>query len=93
MMQQFDVTINDLKFDVVARNTILLLLTLTIQDSTTAKASTLPLSNAEALIHVWYFALFPSYVLSQLQDKVKLLITKVCSKISHKPPSITLKKT
>jgi hypothetical protein len=66
MMQQFDITINDLEFDVVARNTILLLLALTIQDSTTAEASTTPVSNAEALIHVWYSALFPSYVLSQL---------------------------
>ncbi|KAH8674391.1 hypothetical protein BGZ60DRAFT_468760 [Tricladium varicosporioides] len=93
MMQQFDVTMNDLEFDVVARNTILLLLALTIQDSTTAEASTSPLSNAEALIHVWYSASFPSYVLSQLQDRVKPLITEVCSKITHKPPSTTLGET
>lgn len=93
MMQQFDVTMNDLEFDVVARNTILLLLALTIQDSTTAEASTSPLSNAEALIHVWYSASFPSYVLSQLQDRVKPLITEVCSKITHKSPSTTLGKT
>lgn len=93
MMQQFDITMNDLEFDVVARNTILLLLALTIQDSTTVEASTTPLSNAEVLIHVWYSALFPSYVLSQLQDRVKPLIAEVCSKITHKPSSTTLGKT
>ncbi len=32
-------------------------------------------------------------MLSQLQDRVKPLITEVCSKISHKPPSTTLGKT
>ena len=56
MMQQFDITMNDLEFTVVARNAILLLLALTIQDSTTVEASTSPLSNAEVLIHVWYSA-------------------------------------
>lgn len=93
MMQQFDVTINDLEFDVVARNAILLLLALTTQDSTTAEASTPPLSNAEALIHVWYSASFPSYVLSQLQDRVKPLITEVCGKITHKSSNTALSKT
>lgn len=93
MMQQFDITMNDLEFDVVARNTILLLLALTIQDSTTAEASTSLSSNAEALIHVWYSASFPSYVMSQLLDRVKPLITEVCSKITHNPTSTTLGKT
>ncbi|KAH9204815.1 hypothetical protein DL95DRAFT_494481, partial [Leptodontidium sp. 2 PMI_412] len=93
MMQQLDLTMNDLGFDVVARNTILLLLALTIQDWTTVETSTTPLSNAEAFIHVWYSASFPSYVLSQLQDRVKLLIIEVCSKITKKSPSTTLGKT
>ena len=93
MTQQFNVTMNDLEFDVVARNTILLLLALTIQDSTAIEASATPLSTAEALIHVWYSASIPSYVLSLLQDRVKPLITEVCGKIANKPPSATLGKT
>ena len=93
MKQQFDVTMNDLEFDVMARNAILLLLALTAQDSTAVETSTTPLSNAETLIHVWYSASFPSHVLSQLQDRVKPLITEVCSKIPHKPSNTTLGKT
>ena len=92
-MQQFDITMNDLEFTVVARNAILLLLALTIQDSMTVEASTSPLSNSEVLIHVWYSASFPSCVLSQLRDRVKPLISEVCSKIANKPPSTTLGKT
>ncbi|KAL2063905.1 hypothetical protein VTL71DRAFT_4399 [Oculimacula yallundae] len=93
MEQRFDVTLNDLEFDVVARNAILLLLALTIPDSTDVEASIIPLSNAEVLIHVWYSASFPKYVLSQLQDRVKPLITEVCSKITGKPAKTTLGKT
>jgi hypothetical protein len=93
MTQQFDVTMNDLEFDVVARNTILLLLALTIQDSTIVESSTTSLSTAEVLIHVWYSASIPSYVMSLLQDRVKPLITEACSKIANKPPSTTLGKT
>ena len=93
MTQRVDVIMNDLEFDVVARNTILLLLALTIQDSTTVEASTTPFSTAEALIHVWYSASISSYVLSLLQDRVKPLITEVCNKIANKTPSTALGKT
>ncbi|KFY92810.1 hypothetical protein V500_04013 [Pseudogymnoascus sp. VKM F-4518 (FW-2643)] len=88
MTQQFRVTMNDLEFDVVARNVILLLLALTAQDS----ANT-PSDIAEALIHVWYSASIPSSVLSLLQDRVKPLIVEHCSRIADKPPNVVLAKT
>lgn len=83
---------NDREFDVVARNTILLLLALTAQDSTDIQGTTIPLDFAEALIHVWYSALIPSSILSRLQDKVKPMITDVCSRIANKPPNTVLAK-
>jgi hypothetical protein len=91
--QQINVTMNDREFDVVARNTILLLLALTAQDSTDTQGTTLPLDFAEALIHVWYSALIPSSILSHLQDRVKPMIADVCSRIANKPPNTILAKT
>lgn len=79
---------NDLEFDVVARNAILLLLALTAQDS-----SNTPSNIAEALIHVWYSASIPSNVLSLLENRVKPLIVEQCSRIADKPPNAVLAKT
>jgi hypothetical protein len=77
----------------VARNTILLLLAFTIQDSTTIETLNTPSSIAEALIHVWYSAVIPESVLSLLQDRVKPLFTEVCSKFAKEPPTTTLSHT
>lgn len=93
MTQKVNVTMNDIEFDVVARNTILLLLALTVKDSSPAEPSTTILSTTEALIHVWYSTSIPSCVLHMLHDRVKPLIAEVCSKIANKPPSTTLGKT
>jgi hypothetical protein len=91
--QQISVTINDREFDVVARNTILLLLALTAQGSTDIQGTTIPLDISEALIHVWYSALIPSSIMSHLQDRVKPMIVDVCSRIANKPPNTILAKT
>ena len=93
MKQHFDVTINDVEFDIVARTTMLLLLALTLQDSTHDERSNAPLTTAEILIHLWYSASIPAYVLSMLEQKVKPLIVMVCSKIADKLPSTILGKT
>jgi len=93
LTQHLNVTMNDIEFDVVARNTILLLLALTTQDSTTIGTFSTPLSIAEALIHVWYSASIPASVLSLLQDRVKPLITEVCCKFAKEPPTTTLSHT
>jgi hypothetical protein len=84
---------NDREFDVVARNTVLLLLALTAQDSTDIQRTTILFDFAEALIHVWYSALIPSRILLHLQDRVKPMIADVCSRIANKPPNTILAKT
>jgi hypothetical protein len=84
---------NDREFDVVARNTILLLLALTAQDSTDTQATTIPLDFAEMLIHIWYSALIPSSILSRLQERVKPMVAEVCDSIESKPPNTILGKT
>lgn len=95
MTQKFRVAINDLEFDVVARNAILLLLALTSQDSTnlgeTEEPNT-PTDIAEALIHIWYSASIPSSVLSLLQNRVKPLIVELCGRIADRPPNAVLAK-
>jgi hypothetical protein len=85
MTQQINVTMNDREFDVVARNTILLLLAFTAEDALS--------DTVEALIHVWYSALIPSSVLSRLQDTVKPLIEDVCSRIAGELPDTILSET
>jgi len=89
--QQINVTMNDREFNVVARNTILLLLALTATDTETLHIPSCTI--VEALIHVWYSASIPSDVLSLLQNRVKPLISDVCSKIANRPRNATLGKT
>ncbi|CZR50286.1 uncharacterized protein PAC_00158 [Phialocephala subalpina] len=84
---QIRITMNDLDFHVVARNTILLLLALTTTSTSTIE------QTAEVLIHVWYSSSIPSSVMSTLQDRVKPLIAEVCKKIANKSPDSILGKT
>ena len=77
----------------MARNTVLLLLALTAQDSTDIQGTAIPLDFAEALIHVWYSALIPSSILSRLQERVKPMIAEVCSRIANEPLNTILGKT
>ena len=84
---------NDREFDVVARNTILLLLAFATQDTADIKGTTTALDTAEVLLHVWYSALIPSGVLSWLQERVKPLIAEVCGRIADKPPNSIFSKT
>lgn len=87
---------NDMEFDVVARNVVLLLLALTSQDSNNDSKITetnTPADIAEALIHVWYSATIPSSVMSLLQNRVKPLFVELCSRIGDKPPNAVLSKT
>jgi hypothetical protein len=93
MTQQISVTINDREFDVVARNTILLLLALTGQDSTEAEENSMPIDLSAALMHVWYSASISSGIYSYLQHRVKPLITDVCNRAADKPSSDVLSET
>lgn len=90
MTQQISVTMNYREFGVVARNTILLLLALTAQDSTDSEDNSTPIDMAAALIHVWYSASFSSGIYFYLQNRVKSLISDVCGRAANKPPTDVL---
>ncbi|KAF8860575.1 hypothetical protein BDZ45DRAFT_619601 [Acephala macrosclerotiorum] len=70
-----DVVINDIDIDIVARNTILLLV-----------AMNFPAEEAASMIlHLWYSALVPQGLLDHLQNTIMPLIQDVCTKIREKP--------
>jgi hypothetical protein len=90
--QQISVTINDRDFDVVARNTILLLLALTTECTADAGPSSLS-DCVDVLIHFWYSAFLPARALCWLNEKVKPLIDEVCSQIDDNSSDSILEKT
>jgi hypothetical protein len=71
------ITINDIDFDVVARNIILLLLALTVSE---------PQKAIESMIHCWYSA---SIRLTDYRclEALRKLIEEVCTKISSRAPN------
>lgn len=71
-------TVNDWEFDVVARNTITLLLIFASLDEISSDPTSYG-PMAEALIHVWYSAFITQTLLSSLQDKVGALLRNSCS--------------
>lgn len=81
--QRCEVHINDIEEDVVVRNVILLLTALSFDKN----------SAAEAMLHLWYSALIPRWVLSSLETKVLPLIKDVCNKTRDKPDHTLLGKT
>lgn len=66
------IVINDIDFDVVARNAVMLLLALTIEDQQQA---------VETILHCWYSALIRPADFKHLES-LHLLIEDVCVKIS-----------
>ncbi|OBT80489.1 hypothetical protein VF21_00845 [Pseudogymnoascus sp. 05NY08] len=82
--QPIDITINDLDLDIVARNVIMLLIALTVDNIDEA---------ADCIIHIWYSALIRKSDLDILQQRVRPLIEDVCEKIRSKLPSAILAKT
>lgn len=89
----FQATVNDCEFEVVARNATLLLLALTTEDTRTAADSSGVWNSAESLIHLWYSAFICLDLKSQLQARVKPLIADVCNRIIKKPVHALLGKT
>ncbi len=67
--QSVEVIINDHDVDVVARNAILLLIALVVEDMDEA---------VECIIHVWYSALIRKSDLDILQIKIRPLVKGVC---------------
>jgi hypothetical protein len=90
--QHVDVTVNDWEFDVVARNTItLLLIFASLDDISSDPASYGPV--AEALIHVWYSTFITQTLLSSLQDKVGALLRNSCTHSTELTSGGMVKKT
>lgn len=79
-----EVVVNDLDFDVVARNIILLLIFLVLND---------PSEAAEYTLHLWYSAMVTNHCLTFLQTRLKPMIQEVCDKIAKKPRTTLLGKT
>ncbi|KAF7552086.1 hypothetical protein G7046_g7521 [Stylonectria norvegica] len=78
------ITVNDLDFQVVARNAIMLLLLLSVDEIEQAD---------DSVIHIWYSSMLRKSDLDLLQTKVRPLIEEVYKKISDRSPQTFLAKT
>jgi hypothetical protein len=69
------ITINDVDFDVAARNTIMMMIALAVE----------PVEKAvDCIIHVWYSTLVRQYDIDILQSYVRPMIEEMCEKIKSK---------
>ncbi|KAJ6011517.1 hypothetical protein N7451_002929 [Penicillium sp. IBT 35674x] len=71
------ITINDFDIDLVARNVIMLLVALVVDDMDEA---------VDCIIHVWYSALMRASDMVVLETRIRPLIRDVCDKLKNKPP-------
>ncbi|KAF2800286.1 hypothetical protein K505DRAFT_382762 [Melanomma pulvis-pyrius CBS 109.77] len=79
---QCSVVMNDIDFDIVARNAIFLLIAFHLK----------PEDATPAIIHLWYSAFLPPSILAMLQEKILPLIDDVCTKIANKSDNVPLGK-
>ncbi|TLD18871.1 extracellular exo-polygalacturonase [Venturia nashicola] len=77
-------TLNDRDLDIVARNTIMLILLLAVEDTATA---------VDCVLHVWYSAQIEKSHMELLNSAVRPLIEDMCHKIAEKSENILLAKT
>ncbi|KAH6968167.1 hypothetical protein DER45DRAFT_495904, partial [Fusarium avenaceum] len=70
------ITMNDIDFDIVARNVIMLLIALTCKDQDAA---------IDCIIHVWYSAFIRKSDLDIIQQRVRPLIADICEEHKDKP--------
>jgi hypothetical protein len=92
-MSKVDMTINDLDFEVMARNTMLLLYVLSSLDETHSTDETDVGSIAEALIHLWYSAFLTVELNSNFRLRVLPFFTEVCEKTKNEKMHATIEKT
>ncbi|RLL98932.1 hypothetical protein CFD26_107683 [Aspergillus turcosus] len=79
-----ELTINDRDFEIVARNVILLLIALVVEEVDEA---------ADCIIHLWYSAFVRESDVDLLRHRIRPLIESVCEKIKDKTPESLLAKT
>lgn len=77
-------SINDVDFDIVARNAIILLIAFTVDDVDQA---------VDCIIHVWYSAFLTPHHVDILRSTVRPLVDDVCVKVAGKAFDVTLGKT
>lgn len=75
---------NDRDLDIVARNAIMLLIALVVDNTDEA---------VDCMIHIWYSALVRKSYFDILQQRIRPLVEVVCEKIKDKPPTSLLTKT
>ena len=91
--QPVKVVINDLEFEVVARNTVWLLFALNLLlDQSSGEDSAIE-RVAQSLIHLWYSAFVQPHTIDELRDRVGSLISEVCTEITNKQASALHTKT
>lgn len=76
--------INDLDFEVVARNLIIVLIALLVSNETQA---------VDCMLHIWYSALIRQSDVDVLVNQVRPLVEDVVRKITNKPADTVLGKT
>jgi Domain of unknown function (DUF4470) len=81
--QHCETFINGRDLDVVARNTILLLIALSFDTH----------AAPEAMIHIWYSALIPRRLFEDIRGRLLPTIVDVCTKVQAKPSNTLLAKT
>ena len=82
--QSISITMNDRDIDIVARNTIMLLIAMVVEDVDEA---------VDCMIHVWYSALIRKSDLDIIQQQIRPLIEGTCGKIKGRNPDTLLAKT
>ncbi|GIJ91024.1 hypothetical protein Asppvi_009989 [Aspergillus pseudoviridinutans] len=82
--QPLELTINDRDFEIVARNAILLLIALILEEVDEA---------VDCIIHLWYSAFVRESDVDVLRHRIRPLIEDVCKKIKDKKPESLLAKT
>lgn len=75
---------NDRDVDIVARNVILLLIALAVENTDDA---------TDCILHVWYSAFLRQSHLTLLHDKIRPLLDHICQKIRPKDDETLLGKT
>ncbi|KAH6635040.1 hypothetical protein B0J18DRAFT_417793 [Chaetomium sp. MPI-SDFR-AT-0129] len=87
-----EVTLNDKELDIVARNAIMLLIGLVVDNDDNSNAPNMD-TAIDCIIHIWYSALIRPSDLSILQTHIRPLIADICTKTANKPPHTLLAKT
>ncbi|KAE9989949.1 hypothetical protein EG327_002091 [Venturia inaequalis] len=82
--KELTLTLNDRDLDIVARNTIMLILLLAVEDTATA---------VDCVLHVWYSAQIKQSHIELLDTTVRPLIEDMCKKIAERSEDVLLAKT